>query len=148
MAKSPQNINKNSKIQIQLKSKKKLLLEVPRLLDGTQQYKINNFFHLGQEYSELVKWQGLQLEAKTSEQFNADNKADILSKEVGYEVSPIAIKEESYSWGKVSSFCTPSSGGTCAFLLLPKNEKSIIILRYSSSAHLVFNFSSVILDEQ
>ncbi len=134
-----------TQFRIQLFSNKKLVLGIPRLQSYGGECKVNKSFRPSRDYHRLASWEGLELEAKIASRNETENMAKIISKEANHEVSSSTMKEEIYSWGQVTSFCTPSSGSTCVFLLMPKNETDLLILRYSSSAHLEFDFSKVFL---
>jgi hypothetical protein len=152
-SKSPKRVSVRE-ILIELPDGAKLSLPAPKLspLSGqaNEAFKLNRSFRLGPEYVELLEWNGLSLQSKLVELNRSTPIATVLKEETLFEVPASAVKTETFAWGTVSSYCTPSSGSTCAFLMRinrlkakTEEQEATLFLRYSASASLTFDFSKV-----
>ena len=133
------------KIELPYKKHKKIVLPMPRIMSDDEKYKMNKISILNEKCKPVMSWSGLQLEAKLIT--TPAKVAETLMVETGFD-GPVNAVVEDYSWGKVRSFCSPSSGGTCAFLLQPKNDKISLVLRHSASVGIAFDFSKVVVLDQ
>lgn len=133
--------SKNLKLQL---SGKVLQMACPRLQTTSDAKCDSKAIALKETYEKVLSVDGIELVGKFLKPLAQEKIYDLFSAELNFQFPKEGLRSQSYAWGKVSSYCTASTGTTCVYLLQMK-ESSWVLFRYSSSVPLVFDFKTVSL---